>query len=67
MGDILCTSGQIGFCPVPHLHIQLYKTKSDQSKSIQFVFKHEIDKNQHHFIPKCGQFYNNIQFGMINN
>ena len=37
-GDILCLSGQSGFCPEPHLHIEAHKEGKEQS-SVRLTWK----------------------------
>ena len=38
-GSVLCASGDVGFCPVPHLHLQLYPSRDTQASSLNFKIK----------------------------
>lgn len=35
---MICLSGDIGFCPVPHLHIQMHSSSETKSPTIPFLF-----------------------------
>jgi murein DD-endopeptidase MepM/ murein hydrolase activator NlpD len=38
-GDVLCKSGAVGFCPTPHLHIQMHDSKDPKAPTIKFAFR----------------------------
>ena len=38
-GDIVALSGNVGFCPVPHLHIQLYASDEAHAPSLPLLFR----------------------------
>ena len=37
-GQELCKSGNVGFCPVPHLHIQAHASKDERACTVPFAF-----------------------------
>lgn len=37
-GEVLCTSGDVGFCPVPHLHIQAHRSRDKDAPTVPFRF-----------------------------
>ena len=41
-GQILCYSGEAGFCPEPHLHLQVSASKADDAPSIPIHFKGKL-------------------------
>eukprot|EP00388_Colpodella_angusta_P009499 GDKJ01025228.1.p1 GENE.GDKJ01025228.1~~GDKJ01025228.1.p1 ORF type:complete len:352 (-),score=55.27 GDKJ01025228.1:42-1061(-) len=65
-GDKICESGDVGFCPEPHLHIQLYRNRSDKAKSVPFAFisrsnakeASSADIKKLAFVPIAGKKYN---------
>jgi murein DD-endopeptidase MepM/ murein hydrolase activator NlpD len=38
-GQVICHSGQAGFCPRPHLHLQLHADADPKSPTIAFAFR----------------------------
>lgn len=56
-GQKLCESGNVGFCPVPHLHFQLAESAANDALPVQFVFYADNDPNQL-FLPMAGQSVN---------
>ena len=54
IGQKLCESGGVGFCPAPHLHIQFHKSPEENAPTIPFCLK---DKNQKPYIPVAGGMY----------
>ena len=38
-GDVIAYSGCVGFCPIPHLHIQVHASKEENAPTIPFVFE----------------------------
>jgi hypothetical protein len=53
-GDIICESGDIGFCPTPHVHLQVTDSAHDKAKTIPFAF---IRSDNSKFIPIAGNSY----------
>lgn len=43
-GDVLCASGEIGFCPEAHLHIQICTSEKDDAVTVPFTFKVQNDE-----------------------
>jgi len=41
-GQKICESGDVGFCPEPHLHIQMHLSCEKKAETIKFAF---LDKN----------------------
>jgi len=56
-GQKLCESGNVGFCPVPHLHFQLAESAANDALPVPFVFYADNDPN-HLFLPMAGQSCN---------
>lgn len=54
-GQVLCESGDVGFCPVPHLHIQLHLSQEPSAPTIKFAL---LDKASKHYFPQAGKRYN---------
>eukprot|EP01124_Arcella_intermedia_P007692 TRINITY_DN14754_c0_g1_i1.p1 TRINITY_DN14754_c0_g1~~TRINITY_DN14754_c0_g1_i1.p1 ORF type:complete len:318 (+),score=58.71 TRINITY_DN14754_c0_g1_i1:97-1050(+) len=38
-GDKICESGNVGFCPEPHLHLQMYNSDQKDAVSLKFLLK----------------------------
>lgn len=55
-GQPLCETGNVGFCPVPHLHFQCHDTAKNDAPTVPFVFEAEDGKDV--FEPISGSFYN---------
>lgn len=60
-GQILCESGDVGFCPVPHLHIQMHASREESAPTIKFALQ---DKAGSSYFPVAGKSYN--QAGLVN-
>ena len=37
-GQLLCRSGQAGFCPTPHLHLQVHDSDAPDAPTVPFSF-----------------------------
>lgn len=37
-GQVLCLSGDVGFCPTPHLHLQLHRSLDKDAATVKFAF-----------------------------
>eukprot|EP01051_Picozoa_sp_SAG22_P014587 SAG22_NODE_1792_length_3564_cov_3.463203_3_plen_128_part_00 len=37
-GDVLCRSGDVGFCPAPHLHLQVHASAADGAATVPWEF-----------------------------
>jgi len=53
-GQKICESGWIGFCPLPHLHIEFHRKENPTGPSVMVMFKGEAGKP---FLPVCGRWY----------
>ncbi len=60
-GDKLCLSGDVGFCPRPHLHIQMHDSDDAAAPTIAFSFTAPTGET---FVPKAGNRYSAI--GRVN-
>ena len=40
IGDVLCLSGSVGFCPTPHLHIQCHTSTAADAPTVPFEIRH---------------------------
>jgi murein DD-endopeptidase MepM/ murein hydrolase activator NlpD len=52
-GQVLCFSGQAGFCPEPHLHFQVQPSAENDALTLPFVFV----INGMQIKPESGQCY----------
>lgn len=53
-GQRLCSSGGAGFCPTPHLHLQLQEGESDAAPTVQFAM---LDCEGNPYFPVAGKWY----------
>lgn len=53
-GQQLCSSGGAGFCPTPHLHLQLQEGESDAAPTVQFAL---LDCEGNPYFPVAGKWY----------
>lgn len=53
-GQELCSSGGAGFCPTPHLHLQLQEGESDTAPTVQFAM---LDCEGNPYFPVAGKWY----------
>lgn len=55
-GQVLCESGAVGFCPVPHLHFQCHLSDATDAPTIPFAFRSAADSTVL-FVPQVGRYY----------
>jgi len=55
-GQIICKSGDVGFCPSPHLHFQILKSADDDAPTVPFSFRSKCD-GADPFVPLAGERY----------
>ena len=65
-GDVLCTSGDVGFCPTPHLHLQVHDTMVDNAPTIPFTLHGTLRSGDSmmkkvRYIPIAGMQYDPVQ------
>lgn len=53
-GQQLCSSGGAGFCPTPHLHLQLQEGESDAAPTARFAM---LDCEGNPYFPVAGKWY----------
>ena len=53
-GQPLCLSGGAGFCPTPHLHLQLQEGEGDTAPTVQFAL---LDCEGSPYFPVAGKWY----------
>ncbi|CAE7304500.1 unnamed protein product [Symbiodinium pilosum] len=51
-GQVLCESGDIGFAPEPHLHVELHSAADPDGPSLPLHF------GKQRFVPTAGRWYN---------
>lgn len=69
-GQVICRSGSVGFCPSPHLHLQLHKSRAKDAPTVPFAFEpvertwdeekakdDTTTKRKRSFVPKAGSYY----------
>ena len=54
-GQLLCESGDVGFCPTPHLHLQMHSSGAPDAPTIPFALKGPDGAPP--YVPVAGQFY----------
>ena len=57
VGQVIGTSGSIGFSPEPHLHLAAYRSANPQASTVRVRFQKASEPDQT-FLPKAGQYYN---------
>mmetsp|Transcript_35704 Transcript_35704/g.83582 ORF Transcript_35704/g.83582 Transcript_35704/m.83582 type:complete len:394 (-) Transcript_35704:7-1188(-) len=59
-GQALCLSGDIGFAPEPHLHIEVHRALDPDGPSVPICFScsGEADSGEEPFLPTAGCWYN---------
>ncbi len=55
-GDVICRSGDVGFCPTPHLHLQVTASSDAKSTTIPFAFAPSGGTGAP-FVPRAGSNY----------
>lgn len=53
-GQPLCESGDAGFCPTPHLHLQLQEGEDDSAPTVLFAL---LDHDGNPYFPVAGKWY----------
>jgi murein DD-endopeptidase MepM/ murein hydrolase activator NlpD len=59
-GETLCLSGDVGFCPRPHLHIQMHESSDPCAPTVKFAFLRGDGSGGGHYFPEAGRFYDPI-------
>lgn len=54
-GQLLCYSGDVGFCPKPHLHLQMHTSKHINAPTTRFAFRGVTSDVV--FLPEAGRWY----------
>lgn len=54
-GQVLCESGDVGFCPTPHLHLQMHGSGAKDSPTIPFALNGPPGAPS--YIPIAGEWY----------
>ena len=55
VGDVIGEAGDVGFAPVPHVHMQLLQSSSPKAHTVPFAFR---DVSGASYIPVAGAWYN---------
>jgi murein DD-endopeptidase MepM/ murein hydrolase activator NlpD len=55
-GQQLCESGDVGFCPTPHLHLQLHASADDAAPTTPFAFRGGEAEGAA-VVPVAGRYY----------
>jgi len=58
-GQVLCESGDVGFCPTPHLHFTVYASDASNADTIPFAFADKMSASAPSapFVPVAGCWY----------
>ena len=54
-GQVLCESGDVGFCPTPHLHLQMHGSGAKDSPTIPFAL--EGPEGTEPYVATAGEWY----------
>lgn len=54
-GKIICESGDVGFCPEPHLHLQVQASNDHKAETVRFCLEGADGKK---YTPEAGCWYN---------
>lgn len=57
-GQHLCDSGDVGFCPSPHLHVQAHAPGSDHRTAPTVPFRMRAAASGEAYHPRAGLMYN---------
>jgi Peptidase family M23 len=58
-GQVIGTSGSVGFSPEPHLHLACYRSSDDTAPTCRVFFHSTLGSSPTKlFLPKAGQLYN---------
>ena len=58
-GDVIGTSGSVGFSPEPHLHFAAYRSVADDAPTVGLRFRASSSlASNTTFLPKAGKWYN---------
>ncbi|KAK3277477.1 hypothetical protein CYMTET_14519, partial [Cymbomonas tetramitiformis] len=55
-GQKLCDAGEVGFCPEPHLHLQMHLTSSNSAPTLKFALRGSQSPDGYYF-PEAGRWY----------
>ncbi|CAM9343084.1 unnamed protein product [Phaeothamnion confervicola] len=53
-GQVVAASGDVGFCPRPHLHIQVHESAEADAETVPFVL---LAADGSPYVPKAGAWY----------
>lgn len=56
-GQALCRSGDIGFAPEPHLHIEMHRASDPEGPSVPLRFTANDNGTGATFLPQAGRWY----------
>ena len=57
-GQVIGTSGSVGFSPEPHLHFAAYRSAESTASTVRVFFEGKDSSGQiTHFLPRAGQWY----------
>jgi murein DD-endopeptidase MepM/ murein hydrolase activator NlpD len=58
-GDVICESGDVGFCPTPHLHIQIHHSDVEDAPTAPFCIRcTPPGEAPTTYVPRAGVWYN---------
>lgn len=55
-GQLICKSGAAGFCPTPHLHLQVHDSGVSDAPTVPFAFRSSL-AGAPAFCPQAGELY----------
>lgn len=56
-GEKICESGDVGFCPEPHLHIQMHTSQDKKAETVKFAL---LNANNEMYFPHVGELYSSL-------
>eukprot|EP00617_Octactis_speculum_P026324 CAMPEP_0185755052 /NCGR_PEP_ID=MMETSP1174-20130828/13599_1 /TAXON_ID=35687 /ORGANISM="Dictyocha speculum, Strain CCMP1381" /LENGTH=357 /DNA_ID=CAMNT_0028433475 /DNA_START=63 /DNA_END=1137 /DNA_ORIENTATION=+ len=54
-GQVICLTGDVGFCPEPHLHIEAHAEDTPQAPSVRVAWRDNRDGSV--YFPEAGSWY----------
>ena len=56
-GQVVGTSGSVGFSPEPHLHLSAYRSAAPTAPTVRVLFRGANNDSETVFLPRAGQWY----------
>ena len=58
-GQVICSSGSVGFSPEPHLHFTAFRSSEAMANTVRVLFEPAYDRSgSAKYVPRAGEYYN---------